>query len=359
MADYYVGSGERTLGAAAPLPWGFPRAALGVDSVNSGGFSSPRPAGFPLAVVGVLADGSAGVLFAKPVLLTQVEGAVGVLLARLAAVTAAEGAAGLLLTRTAIVTVAEGSAGSVIYRLWIVGEGERAAGIIAERPPVRHWLDGRGLYRIFNAAEYRFYRSRLGPPTGLAPFATSDSLPFAADETFSDGTWYLAVSYFSGVLDSGFLPLGPAGETYLQLNIVSGGAAGAPPAAPMDWRLEAAAGGIARVVGVYYEEGDNRAVEWSIAYTTDGSEPTADDPDLTDDVPASGLAVLSYELPAAADGATVKVRLQTRRNDGTEAEPIWVYSAGSTVLSIVADATGPSAPIAADRWAGPLPVEEG
>ena len=223
----------------------------------------------------------------------------------------------------------------------------------------RRFIEARGLYRIFNAAEFRFYRSQIGPPAeGSFPFATNGTLPFTPADTFADGTWYLSVSYFNGVLDSGFLPLGPAGETFLLLTISGGQSGGQAPAGPLDWRLELAAGGVVRIVAAYYEEGDSRASQWSIAYTSDGSDPPADDADLTEDLPIGGLAVLSYQLPAAADGVLVKVRLQARRNDGTDELPVWVYSADSTIKSIVADAAAPSAPIAADRWPGQLPIDE-
>jgi len=219
-------------------------------------------------------------------------------------------------------------------------------------------LDARGLYRIFKAPEYRFYRSNGAPPTeAWAPFATSSSLPTTPTAAFDDGTWYLACSYFNGVIDSGFLPLGPAGETYLRLDIAGGTATGAPPLAPLDVRLGAAAGGVVRVMGLYYHDDADRATQWAIAYTADGADPPADAPDLVEDMPEAGLAMLDYALPAAADGATVKVRLQTRRNDGDDESPAWVYSAGSTVLSIAAEAAGPSAPLAGDRWPGQMLTE--
>jgi hypothetical protein len=120
-----------------------------------------------------------------------------------------------------------------------------------------------------------------------------------------------------------------------------------------------AAGGVVRIIGFYYEDGGDRATQWAIAYTIDGTDPTADDPDITLDLTESGMAVLTYDLPAAADGATVTVRLQTRRNDGTDEEPEWVYSEESTTHAIAVDATPPSGPLVADRWAGPLPIEEG
>lgn len=221
--------------------------------------------------------------------------------------------------------------------------------------PRRRYLDARGLYRIFNAAEYRLYRSALGPPNeGMTPFATSETLPHTPDETFGDGVWYLAISWFNGVLDSGFLPVGADGETYLKIKIADGQAVAVVPNGPLDWRLEQSADGVVRVVGVYFQSDANRADEWALAYTVDGGDPPADDPDITATAAARGLCVFDYSLPGAADGSTVKVRLQTRRNDGTDAEPVWVYSVDSEVKTIAADAVGPGAPAAADRWTGVL-----
>ena len=210
----------------------------------------------------------------------------------------------------------------------------------------RFYLDGRGLYRVFNAAEYRFYRDNSAPPAeDDSPFATNATLPHTPVNTYADGTWYLSVSYFNGVIDSGFLPIGPHGETYLRLDLASGAEATSPPAAPMDWRLELRGGGVVAVVGAYFETGSgtDRAGQWAIAYTTDGSTPSADNPDATV-VMAGGLAVLDYELPAQSEGTTVKVRLQTRRDDGA-----WTYSEGSTVETTTAAAAGPTAALGAEK----------
>ena len=128
--------------------------------------------------------------------------------------------------------------------------------------------------------------------------------------------------------------------------------------APLDCRLSAVGAGVVQITAAYYEDGANRADEWSIAYTINGSDPTADHPGATAELSASGLAVLTYLLPAVANGTTVKVRLQTRRNDGTELESSWVYSADSTVESLLVDVAGPSAPLVADRWPGLLPTEQ-
>ena len=78
-----------------------------------------------------------------------------------------------------------------------------------------------------------------------------------------------------------------------------------------------------------------------------------DDPAITSSLGESLLSVLNYSLPAQADGTTVKVRVQTRRNDGTEGTPSWVYSA-SSVVSAEADATGPTVPL---RIEGTTPEE--
>lgn len=298
------------------------------------------------------------------------------------------------------------------------------------RSPLRkHRSAARGKHRIFNAAEYRFYRSNSAPPVeGSVPYATAASLPDTPANTFGNGTWYISVSYFNGVLDSGFLPIGPRGETYLRLDIAAGVVTNSPPAAPLRIELQQAAGGQTRVLALYAEDAALRAGEWAIAYTDDGSDPPADTPDVTLSIARGGNALLDYLLPAADDGDTVKVRVQTRRAvterlwlsgtlglavmngeytkqsatlwtlgenrvlhttgwsgdewwaipaggggldylvsvgsllgpwiwifghtmTGTLASTYfgpWAYSEGSTVLSILADAAGPSAPIGGD-----------
>lgn len=205
---------------------------------------------------------------------------------------------------------------------------------------VRFYASARGKYRIFAAAEYRFYRSQSAPPVaGDTPFATSSTLPHEPADTYADGTWYLAVSWFNGIFDSGFLPIGPLGEPYLRLDLASGAETISPPAGPLRWHLQARAGGVVRVAGVYCQAGALRAGQWALAYTVDGSTPAADSPGVTQAMAAADLDYLVYDLPAQPHGTTVSVRLQTRRNDGT-----WVYSEGSEVETISADDSGPAAP---------------
>jgi hypothetical protein len=64
---------------------------------------------------------------------------------------------------------------------------------------------------------------------------------------------------------------------------------------------------------------------------------------------AAGLVVLSSTLPAQANGTTVKVRLQTRRQEEDES---WTYSENSTIKTISADALGPGAPEGGATWPG-------
>lgn len=209
----------------------------------------------------------------------------------------------------------------------------------------RHYLaEGRGKYRVFNGAEYRLYRSNAGPPLETdTPFATTPTLPFEPSDLFADGTWWLSVSWFNGVIDSGFLPLGPKGETYIRLDLSGGQTTNRPPYAPESVRLEVRPAGVIRVVGLYIERGALRATQWAMTYTTDGSTPgtpPAVTPTATEAMNTSGgVAALLHDLPAQADGTTVKVRTQTRRLDGST----WLYSEGSTVLTATADTTGPAA----------------
>ena len=218
-----------------------------------------------------------------------------------------------------------------------------------------HLADARGKYRIFNDAGYRFYRSDTAPPAeGSEPFATNATLPYTPDDVYADGTWYLACSYFNGVLDSGFLPIGPNGETYLRIDITDGDEIDSPPNAPNHWRLIQRPAGVVRVSGVYFQVGDLRATQWAIAYTTNGAAPATDDPDLTKAMPATGLCHLQYSLPAQAHETVVKVRLQTRRQDGET----WYYSEDSTVETITVDMVGPTVPLAGVVYPG-VPAEGG
>ena len=215
----------------------------------------------------------------------------------------------------------------------------------------KHYLDARGLYRVFNAAAYRFYRSNVAPPVeGDTPFDTNPTLPFEPSAAFADGTWWLSMSYFNGVIDSGFRPVGPRSETARRIDISGGKLVTSPPLGPDDWRLELLTGGVVRIVAYYGESGTQRATEWGIAFTTDLSIPAADAPDIVIPIEAGGVAVLSHLLPAQPDLTTVQVRLQTRRDDNGS----FVYSENSVVKQLTVDTSGPAAVLDLRKFTEPV-----
>lgn len=214
----------------------------------------------------------------------------------------------------------------------------------------RFYADARGLYRRFNAAEYRFYRDSATPPAeGDAPFATNATLPHTPANTYADGTWWLAMSHYNGVIDSGLRPQGDSNAVTRRLDITAGLEVPVPPDEPTV-ELVPMAGGVLRVLASYSQAGSLRATEWAITYTVDGSTPgtpPAISPDVTlAFVAAANAEILEYDLPAQADGTVVKARVQTRRQDAA-----WTYSA-SQVVSGTADADGPAASLGGNAWRG-------
>jgi hypothetical protein len=229
----------------------------------------------------------------------------------------------------------------------------------AIRPPPppawsRNYAAARGLYRIFNAAGYRFYR-KLGsaPAETDTPFATNASLPYQPAVSFTDGTWYLSMSYFNGCIDSGFLPVGPQGQTYLTITVSSGVAAAAAPSQPNGATLQIFPGNVARVTAFYLAtpDGVNRATQWAIHYTTDGSTPSSNAPNLTVPMSAGAMQVLQQDFSIPA-GVTVNLQLQVRRTT-----PSNVYSTPLAILTAVNNVTPPSAPVDLQAWVGQLPSD--
>ena len=214
--------------------------------------------------------------------------------------------------------------------------------------------ESRGLYRIFNTSGYRFYWSNSGPPVaGSTPQAVNNTLVFTSSASLSDGTWYVSVSYFDGVLDSGFMPIGPRGQTYLTVVISGGVALPTAPSGPTKLSLRQIDGGVPQINGYYTKstDGVNAADHWAVSYTTDGSTPPNNSPSFTPTM-AGSLAILSLSLPAQTDGTVVKVQVQTRR---LVSVGVYAYSLPSEVQSITIKTSGPSSPIIANIWSGPLP----
>jgi len=211
----------------------------------------------------------------------------------------------------------------------------------------------RGKYRIFNDAEYRLYTAAGTAPDddgdGGTPLDTNATLPWTPTDTYAASTeHYLSLSWFNGVIDSGFRPVGSRGESHHILRLSGLVEKGPRPYGPHSWSLHNIGGGVVRIIAHYYESGTYRATSWAIGYEFGGGTPAADAPDATQAIASGGIATLSYDLPAQADGTEVQVRLQTAR--GT------TYSADSTVLTITADDGDPTAPLAVEEWPGALPT---
>jgi len=237
----------------------------------------------------------------------------------------------------------------------IVPMKRRLRSCVASPVPIknRSYSSYKTAWRISNTPEYRFYRRLGAPPSSdQAPFATASSLPSSPTVTFDDGVWFISVSYFNGLLDSGFLPIGDNGAPYSKLEIISGDQYASRPKGPFSIKLVQKASGVVRVIAFYTQAGTNRASQWAIAYTDNGSAPATDSPDATVTMSTGGIQVLEYDLPAKSHGTTIKVRVQTRRNDGTISVPDWVYSSDSYVVTTTADAQGPTDVIGLSRIMG-------
>ena len=153
------------------------------------------------------------------------------------------------------------------------------------------------------------------------------------------------MSYFNGIYDSGFLPIGPRGESYLTLSVSGGSAAAAPPSPPQTLDLAESAAGVVKVTAVAARGSGSPPSQWYLSYTVNGGAPSV----LTYRYSSGALAVLAATLPSQTPGSVVAVTLRTRRNDGTTETPFWTYSTPLSA-SITLAAGGPSAPIDAEAF---------
>ena len=215
----------------------------------------------------------------------------------------------------------------------------------------KFYSDGRGLYRVANAVEYRFYRKlNTAPVVGTdPPFVSNPTLPFTPVPTFSNGIWYVGVTYYDGYVESDFLFL-------TRIEIVGGIGTANPPSSPTQFRLEQRPGGVVRAIALYWPvpDGDNAATEWAIWRTFDGSTPNpAGAPDYTQTMNfKQGFDIFQYDLAAQADGVTVKALIRTRRLDSS-----YVYSENAAILTTTANANGPGMPMDLERYPGRLPED--
>lgn len=207
----------------------------------------------------------------------------------------------------------------------------------------------RGLSRVANTAEYRLYgENGVDPVPGVSTVrATGSALPLTWVP--GDGDWRIGVTYFNGYLESGFLHVD-------RIRIASGTQAANGPSNPQDdWHLEQRAAGVARINAMYFGRADStKATHWKIWYTTNGS-----DPDVTAAAtvtsamtfldPAGEWSRLAYDLPAQANGTTIKAIVRAFITSTS------AYSTNTEIKSTTADATGPAAPADIETWRGPLP----
>ncbi len=252
-------------------------------------------------------------------------------------------------------TVAAGASTTLHVRRTLAADSDAAPSLLSQLHASYTYrgesyrLDARGRFRVFSAAGYRLHwtEAPADPPAEDDAHDAFAELPNSPADVFGDGVHYFAVAAYNGCMASGFAPVGPAGERYLRLEIAGGVQAADPPAAPYDVQLTREAGGVIRVHAIYVEGyPDRRADQWAIAYTVDSGDPAEGAPAATPAIDGSTMAVLSYALPPQSHGATVRVRVQARRNDGTEETPSWVYSRDSEVVTLTVDATGPTEPLA-------------
>lgn len=211
----------------------------------------------------------------------------------------------------------------------------------------RYEFDATGRYRVFNDAEFQLFDSTGDPlattPTEAVPFAVSPVLPVTPADTYAAKVNKFSAVLFNGVLSSGFRPLGPKAQAYRSVYLLGGVVALDPPDSPGGWDLKTKAGGVVNIAGWYRSvPGELRAEDWALYFTFDGSTPSnplSDTPDATTPMPTEGVALLDYDLPAQANGTTVKVRVHTQRTDGVGDR----FSEDSVVLTIIADDAGPAA----------------
>lgn len=198
-------------------------------------------------------------------------------------------------------------------------------------------MESRIFYRILGEASVRLYAEPSEPQYNDTPIAVVPELPATPDVVFEDGTYYLSAAVDNGVI------VGALAVSTI-MSIVDGQVFLQPPLKPHSSSLTLDEG-LPKVSAAYSEEYPYRAHEWAIAYTTDGSTPAANNPDVTASMGFSGTAILVSTLPAVVTGTTVKVRVQVRRNDGTAEEPVWTYSVGETVLELLVTLIAPTAAI--------------
>lgn len=210
---------------------------------------------------------------------------------------------------------------------------------------------GAGQYRIANDALslYEVYKGTDGAPDfTAAAWETSATLPLTTEALAVSHVYQIAVrrrnayNLVSQNTETESFDIAADGT----INTVH-------PSAPVNTEIAAGAAGTFDVTSEYYylEDGDNAATQWLIYLTTNGSDPnpSVDSPTVVPMVSVDGIAKLDWTSNAAADGATGKVLVRTRRVDGTD-PVVDVDSTNSTIYSAVADTDGPTGMAQTCEW---------
>jgi hypothetical protein len=190
-----------------------------------------------------------------------------------------------------------------------------------------------GLYRVFNASAYRFYRStqRMPAPEHDATWDTNASLPHTPADALSDDDYHFAVTNFNGVYESR--------ATHCRNMRVSGGDEITwPPSGPLLVWTKQLAGGVVQIGAVYplTDPSAIRADTWQISIEGGSTYTQA----MTT---KRGYALLEYNLPAEDDGTDLTINVSTKRSGDGITSP-------ATPQDVSVTADGPVVPAGGDMY---------
>lgn len=198
----------------------------------------------------------------------------------------------------------------------------------------------RGRSRIFNAAQYRFYRKDGSVPVpGVdSAHATASSLPSTPAGAWADGDWYITVTYFNGVIESLPKLQPPDGTPAKFLEIASSAEVDLAPGDASEYSISAIAGAKIRAQAIYSLASDRgRGVtptHWRLSWTGDASGSAS----IAFGTSQNEEVRLDYEI-SLSDGQEITLTIKTGYDPGTG----FVESAG-VQATITADSAGPAAP---------------
>lgn len=197
----------------------------------------------------------------------------------------------------------------------------------------------RGLSRMANDSlvAYELYIGvDANPDFDVAPDETFTSLPFETDALSAGSTYHFVLRQRNA------WDLQSKNVRSWSVVVDDAGEALTAPAAASEPAISAAAEGRALVTAYYdYVADDNRADQFELYITNDGSTPDIeiDTPVVVSMTKSDGRAKLKYLTLPYGDGVTVKALVLTKRSsDGA-------LSAASPVLEVTTSTDGPIAPL--------------